>query len=255
MAFIETWHTCWPWGEDVSDTLFDSGGKCIAMVMAYYGKSLEDKFVDHITSTFWGISNEIWHTCWPWGENVSDTFFDSGGKCVAVVMAYNGKRLGENFADRISSTFLKHFKWNLAHMLALRCTHVQDTLFESGGKCIAMVMAYYSSQTIQLLVDHSKTCHPLYVHIIKEIVPFHKLVHPAGTYITHCVIYWFTHFICNKNSLQFGTSLFICAIRFPKVSSPLQLQLDVICHADKLRWYALCLHRTNCTHEIIWIWL
>ena len=27
-------------------------------------KSLEEKFVNHITSTFWGISNKIWHTCW-----------------------------------------------------------------------------------------------------------------------------------------------------------------------------------------------
>ena len=31
--FTETWHTCWPWGEDVSDVPFDSGGKCVAMVM------------------------------------------------------------------------------------------------------------------------------------------------------------------------------------------------------------------------------
>ena len=23
----------------------------------------------------------------------------------------------------------------------------------------------------------------------------------------------------------------------------------------QIRWYALCLHRTNCTHEMIWIWL
>ena len=27
------------------------------------------------------------------------TFFDNGGKCVAMVMAYQGKQKGEKFAD------------------------------------------------------------------------------------------------------------------------------------------------------------
>ena len=32
MDLSETWHTCWPWGEDESYLLFDSGRKCVAMV-------------------------------------------------------------------------------------------------------------------------------------------------------------------------------------------------------------------------------
>ena len=32
MDLSETWHTRWPWGKDVRYLLFDSGGKCVAMV-------------------------------------------------------------------------------------------------------------------------------------------------------------------------------------------------------------------------------
>ena len=35
----EIWHRCLPWGVDVQDTFMDNGRKCVAMVMAYYGKN------------------------------------------------------------------------------------------------------------------------------------------------------------------------------------------------------------------------
>ena len=33
-------HTWWLYGVVVQNTLFDSGGKCVAMVTAYYAKNL-----------------------------------------------------------------------------------------------------------------------------------------------------------------------------------------------------------------------
>ena len=37
--YTEIWHTWWPYGVVVQNTLFDSGGKCVAMVTAYYAKN------------------------------------------------------------------------------------------------------------------------------------------------------------------------------------------------------------------------
>ena len=44
-------------------------------------------------------SHEIWHRCLSWGVDVQDTFFDSGKKCVAMVTAYYGQKMGENLAS------------------------------------------------------------------------------------------------------------------------------------------------------------
>ena len=52
-------------------------------------------------------SHEIWHRClsWAcWGVDVQDTFFDSGKKCVAMVTAYYGQKMGGNLASRITSS-------------------------------------------------------------------------------------------------------------------------------------------------------
>ena len=69
---------------------------------------------------FLNSSHEIWYRCLPWGVDLQDSFFDSGRKCVAMVMAYYGKKFGENNADWTTITFFEHLKWNLAHMLAMR---------------------------------------------------------------------------------------------------------------------------------------
>ena len=62
-----------------------------------------------------------------------------------MVTAYYGKQFGEkngeNFADWTTSTLFRHLKWNLAHMVAIWCS---CALFDSGGKCVAMVTAYYA---------------------------------------------------------------------------------------------------------------
>ena len=47
---------------------------------------------------FLNDSHGIWHRFLPWGVDVQDTFFNSGRTCVAMVMAYYGKQLGENIA-------------------------------------------------------------------------------------------------------------------------------------------------------------
>ena len=45
-------------------------------------------------------SHGIWHRCLPWGVDVQDIFFDSGRKCVAMVTAYYGQKIGGNLASR-----------------------------------------------------------------------------------------------------------------------------------------------------------
>ena len=76
----------------MSDTFFDSGGKCIAMVTAYYDKRLGEKLwiVFHIFEAFqmkFGthVGLEVY---------LCKTLFGSGVKCVAMVTAYYGKKLG-----------------------------------------------------------------------------------------------------------------------------------------------------------------
>ena len=77
MDLNETWNTCWPWGEDVQDTFFDSGGKCVAMVTAYYGKTLwkiilililrwrcARQFLTVVESVFALVIGILWHNIW-----------------------------------------------------------------------------------------------------------------------------------------------------------------------------------------------
>ena len=55
-------------------------------------------------------SHEIWHRCLSYGVDVQDTFFDSGKKCVAMVTAYYGQKMGgENLASRTTSSVFDRF--------------------------------------------------------------------------------------------------------------------------------------------------
>ena len=88
----EILHRCLPWGVNVQDTFFDSGRKCVAMVTAYYGKTIggklnylhifkfKVKFGPHV-----GREPEV---------DEQYTFFDNGLKCVAMVTTY-GKKWGK----------------------------------------------------------------------------------------------------------------------------------------------------------------
>ena len=70
-------------------------------------------------------------------------FFDSGRKCVAMVTAYYGKNGGKILRRELR---LPQFFTN-SHEIWHRClpwgVDVQDTFFDSGRKCVAMVTAYY----------------------------------------------------------------------------------------------------------------
>ena len=66
-------------------------------------------------------SHEIWHRCLSWGVDVQDIFFDSGRKCVAIVTAYYGQKMGGNLASRTTSSVFDLFSWNSAQMFALGC--------------------------------------------------------------------------------------------------------------------------------------
>ena len=80
-----------------------------AMVTAYYGKNGGKILRRELLPQFFTNSHEIWHRCLPWGVDVQGTFFDSGRKCVAMVTAYYGKKLGENLASRTTSSVFHQF--------------------------------------------------------------------------------------------------------------------------------------------------
>ena len=146
----EIWHRCLPWGVDVQDTFFDSGRKCVAMVTAYYGKNWGKILRRELLPQFFTNSHEIWHRCLPWGVDVQDTFFDSGRKCVAMVTAYYGKNWGKILRRELLPQFFTN-----SHEIWHRClplgVDVQDTFFDSGRKCVAMVTAYYGKNGGKIL--------------------------------------------------------------------------------------------------------
>ena len=146
----EIWHRCLPWGVDVQDTFFDSGRKCVAMVTAYYGKNWGKILRRELLPQFFTNSHEIWHRCLPWGVDVQDTFFESGRKCVAMVTAYYGKNWGKIWRRELLPQFFTN-----SHEIWHRClplgVDVQDTFFDSGRKCVAMVTAYYGKNGGKIL--------------------------------------------------------------------------------------------------------
>ena len=93
-----------------------------------------------------------------WGVDVQDTFFDSGKKCVAMVTAYYGQKMGGNWlvgrsggraGANLRRELLPQFLTD-THEIWHRClswgVDVQDTFFDSGKKCVAMVTIYYGQK-------------------------------------------------------------------------------------------------------------
>ena len=80
----------------------------------------------------------------PWGVDVHDTFFDSGRKCVCHGNGILWQKLG---GKSCVAKLLPQFFTN-SHEIWHRClplgVDVQDTFFDSGRKCVAMVTAYYT---------------------------------------------------------------------------------------------------------------
>ena len=124
----------------------------LPLVTAYYGKNggkiLRRELLPRLFHQF---SYKIWHRCLPWGVDVQDTFFDSGRKCVAMVTDILWQKLGKNLASRTTSSidftnshemFGTDVPWDI---------DVQDTFFDSGRKCVAMVTAYYGKNGGKIL--------------------------------------------------------------------------------------------------------
>ena len=138
----EIWHRCLPWGVDVQDTFFDSDRKCVAMVTAYYGKNgknLASRTTSWVFHQFsWNLAQMFALGC-RCGKTKT---FDSGRKCVAMVTAYYGKNGGKILRRELLPQFFTN-----SHEIWHRClpwgVDVQDTFFDSGRKCVAMVTAYY----------------------------------------------------------------------------------------------------------------
>ena len=136
------------WGVDVQDTFFDSGKKCVAMPMvtAYYGQKMGENLASRTTSSLFDRFSWNLAQMFVLGfVDVQDIFFDSGRKCVAMVTAYYGQKIGENLASRTTSSVLTY-----SHGMRHRClpwgVDVQDTVFDSGRKCVAMVTIYYGEK-------------------------------------------------------------------------------------------------------------
>ena len=104
---------------------FDSGRKCVAMVMAYYGKNGGKILRRELLPQFFTNSHEIWHRCLPWGVDVKDTFF---GQWQKVCCHGNGILCQQLRGESI-------FKLNLAHMLALKCRCVGHSLGQWQNVC------------------------------------------------------------------------------------------------------------------------
>ena len=125
--------------------IFRQWQKVRCMVTAYYGQKMGENLASRTTSSVFDWFSWIWHRCLPWGVDVQDIFFDSGRKCVAMVTAYYGQKIGGNLASRTTSSVFDLFSWNSAQMFALG-VDVQDTVFDSGRKCVAMVTMYYGQK-------------------------------------------------------------------------------------------------------------
>ena len=82
--------------------------------------------------------------------DVHDTFFDSDRKSVAMVTAYYGKNGGKILRRELLPQFFTN-----SHEIWHRClpwgVDVQDTFFDSGRKCVAMVTAYYGKNGGKIL--------------------------------------------------------------------------------------------------------
>ena len=106
------------------------------------GKKLGKILRRELLLQFLTYSHGIRHRCLPWGVDVQDTVFDSGRKCVAMVTIYYGQNMGKILRRELLPQFLTD-----SHGIRHRClpwgVDVQDTVFDSGRKCVVMVTIYY----------------------------------------------------------------------------------------------------------------
>ena len=111
------------------------------------GKKLGEILRRELLLQFLTCSHGTRHRCLSWGVDVQDTVFDSGRKCVAMVTIYYGQKWGEILRRELH--VLPQFLTD-SHGIRHRClpwgVDVQDTVFDSGRKCVAMVTIYYGQK-------------------------------------------------------------------------------------------------------------
>ena len=137
----EIWHRCLPWGVDVQDTFFDSGRKSCChgngILWQKWGENLASR------TTFLSFHQFSWNLAqmFALGVDVQDTFLT-----VVEVCCHGNGIYGKNGGKILRRELLPQFFTN-SHEIWHRClpwgVDVQDTFFDSGRKCVAMVTAYY----------------------------------------------------------------------------------------------------------------
>ena len=90
----------------------------------YFFKAFRVKFCPH-------VGHEV--MC----EIHSFNFFDNGGKCITMVTAYQGKKMGKTLRIELLPhfTLFRHLKWNLAHMVAVWCSCAKHTFWQWRKVC------------------------------------------------------------------------------------------------------------------------
>ena len=98
-------------------------------------------------------------------------------KCVAMVTAYYGKNGGKILRRELLPQFFTN-----SHEIWHRClpwgVDVQDTFFDSGRKCVAMVTAYYTVKkycgagVLITFSDISSFCHCYYLYTEYYLFPY-----------------------------------------------------------------------------------
>ena len=116
-------------GLSMCKTHFSTGVEWVAMVIAYYGKKIGGNLVLLITSLFLKQIPRNLGQMFTLGCRFARLFFFSTiGMCVAMVMAYYGKKLGETLVLLTTSSFLNksHENWDRCLPLGV---DLQDPFF------------------------------------------------------------------------------------------------------------------------------
>ena len=134
-----------PWGVDVQDTFFDSGRKLCChgngILWQKLGKNLASRTTSSVFHQFsWNLAQMFALGC----RCARHIFWTVGRKCVAIGNGILWQKIGGKiYASR--NYFLSFSP--ILMKFGTRClpwgVDVQDTFFESGRKCVAMVTAYY----------------------------------------------------------------------------------------------------------------
>ena len=183
-------HRCLPWGVDPCKTQFLTVAESVLPWVGHilWGKKWGKILRRELLPQFLTDSHGIRHRCLPWGVDVQDTVFDSGRKCVAMVTII---LLAKNGGKSCVVNFFLSF-WPILMEFGTDVplgVNVQDTYFDSGRKCVAMVTAHYSENGRKQSIWNESwhRCWPRSVNM--QYIFF---------YLVECALPWYTAHICQK---------------------------------------------------------